>query len=109
MIVKNLKNVKSKKMCVYVTPCNSMLTYLAVMCIYVIYKCSSWGSDQQQDLSKPRQKTAKLSDRWEAVKHPIPCGGEKIRSALRKEQGWTHLLWFCQRLAIQVCMSKNVN
>jgi hypothetical protein len=32
-----------------------MLTYLAVMCIFVVYKCLS-GGDQQQDLGKPSQK-----------------------------------------------------
>ncbi len=53
--VMNLKNVMRKKMYVYVSPCNTMLTFLAVMCIFVIYKCLSWGSDQQQDLGKPSQ------------------------------------------------------
>jgi hypothetical protein len=43
---------KEKYVCMYrpVTVCSH---YLAVICIYVIYKCSSWGSDQQQDLGKP--------------------------------------------------------
>ncbi len=27
-----------------------------VMCIFVIYKCLSWDSNQQQDLGKPSQK-----------------------------------------------------
>ncbi len=29
---------------------------LAVMWIYVIYKCLSWDGDQQRDLGKPSQK-----------------------------------------------------
>jgi hypothetical protein len=29
---------------------NSVLTYLAMMCIFVIYKCLSWVGNQQQDL-----------------------------------------------------------
>jgi hypothetical protein len=40
---------------VYVPSYNSMLTYLAVMCIFVIYKRLSRG-DQQQHLGKPSQK-----------------------------------------------------
>ncbi len=60
---------------IYVSFCNSVLTYLAIMCIFVIYKCLSWGGNQQQDLSKPSQeKIAKPSFRWEAAKRPIPCG-----------------------------------
>jgi hypothetical protein len=36
--------------------CNSVLTDLAVMCIFVIYKCLSWDSNHQRDLGKPNQK-----------------------------------------------------
>jgi hypothetical protein len=43
-------------MCVHVLFCNSVLTYLAVMCIFVIYNCLHWGSNKQQDLGKPSQK-----------------------------------------------------
>jgi hypothetical protein len=57
MIVTSLKNVKRKKMCGYVSPYNSMLTLFswAVYLCDVIYKCLSWGSNQQQDLGKPSQ------------------------------------------------------
>jgi hypothetical protein len=43
--------------------CDSVLTYLVVMCIYVTYKCLSWDSNQQRDLGKPsrRNSLAKLS------------------------------------------------
>jgi hypothetical protein len=78
--------------------------YLAVMFIYVIYKCLSWGSNQQQDLGKPSQ--AIDGKMLSVISHVV---GEKTQSALRKEQGWTHLLRCCQRLAIQVCMRKSVN
>ncbi len=45
------------------------------MCIFVIYKCLSWGGNQQRDLSKPSQeKIAKLSHQWEAAMRPILCG-----------------------------------
>jgi hypothetical protein len=40
----------------YVLFCNSVLTYLAVMLIFVIYQCLSWDSNQQRDLGKPSQK-----------------------------------------------------
>jgi hypothetical protein len=42
-------------MYVYVPSCKSILTYLAMMCIFVIYTCLSWDSDQQQDLGKLSQ------------------------------------------------------
>ncbi len=46
------KNVK--KLCKYVPIAVALyLIVLAVMCIYVIYKCLSWAGDQQQDLGKP--------------------------------------------------------
>jgi hypothetical protein len=53
-------------MYVYVRSCNSVLTYLAVMCIFVIYKCLSWDSNQQQELGKTSQDITRKS--------PIPCG-----------------------------------
>jgi hypothetical protein len=43
-------------MYVYVPSCKSVLTYLALMFIFVIYKCFSWDSNWQQDLGKPSQK-----------------------------------------------------
>jgi hypothetical protein len=62
-------------MYVYVLFCDSVLTYLAVMSIFVIYKCLSWGSNQQQDLGKPSwEKIVKPSHRWEAANRFIPCG-----------------------------------
>jgi hypothetical protein len=44
--------------CLAVVLCHVVL---AVMCIYVIYKCLSLDFDQQQDLCKPSLKVAKLS------------------------------------------------
>jgi hypothetical protein len=38
----NLKNVMRKKIYVYVSPVTVFLHYVAMMCIYVIYKCLSW-------------------------------------------------------------------
>jgi hypothetical protein len=35
---------------------NSVLMYLAMMCIFVIYKCLSWVGNQQRDPGKPSQK-----------------------------------------------------
>jgi hypothetical protein len=55
------------------------------MCIYVIYKCLSWGVDRQQDLGKPSKKTAKPSYRWEAVKRPIPRG--ELKDSVCFEKG----------------------
>jgi hypothetical protein len=53
--------------------------FLAVMCVYVIYKCLSWGSDQQQDLGKPSQAiNGKLLS---ILSHVV---GEKIQSALQR-------------------------
>jgi hypothetical protein len=72
-----------------------------MMCIYVIYKCLSWGSDQQQDLGKPSQAiNGKLLS---VLSHVV---GETTQSALRREQGWTHLLQCCQCLATQVLCKK---
>ncbi len=51
--VKKTKHDRNEFMCMYVLFCNSVLTYLAVMCIFVIYKCLSWDSNQQRDLGKP--------------------------------------------------------
>jgi hypothetical protein len=62
-------------MYLYVLFCDSVLTYQAVMCIFVIFKCLSWGSNQRQNLGKPSQeKIAKPSYRWEGGKRFIPCG-----------------------------------
>jgi hypothetical protein len=50
---------------------------LAVMCIYVIYKCLSWeggGGDQQKALGKPRLKIAKQSHQWGCCRGPISRG-----------------------------------
>jgi hypothetical protein len=78
------------------------------MCIFVIYKCLSWDSDQQQDLGKPSQKKIAMPNyRWKAAKLYYIVG-EKTQCALRREQGWTHLLQCCQRLATQVCMKQSV-
>jgi hypothetical protein len=58
----------------YVSFSNSVLC-LAVMCTFVIYKRLSWVGNQQRDLGKPSyKKKAKQSYRWEAARHPIPCG-----------------------------------
>jgi hypothetical protein len=48
------KNVQSSECMCCICGC-SVVPYivLAVMCIYVIYKCLSWDGDQQQDLGKP--------------------------------------------------------
>ncbi len=43
-------------MYVYASSCYSVLMYLAMMCMFVIYKYLSWDSNQQQDLGKPSQK-----------------------------------------------------
>ncbi len=101
---KELRECNSKKMYVYVPPCNSMLTCLAVMCIIVICKCLSQGSDQQQDLSKPSQA---INGKLLNVLSDII--GEKTQSALRRKQGLTHLLWCYQHLATQVSMKQSVN
>jgi hypothetical protein len=39
----------------YYSVCNNAVPYivLAMLCIYVIYKCLSWDSDQLRDLGKP--------------------------------------------------------
>jgi hypothetical protein len=45
------------------------------MCIFVIYNCLHWGSNQQQDLGKKSQKNSQdKSYRWKAAERPIPCG-----------------------------------
>jgi hypothetical protein len=85
---------------VYAPSCNNVLTYLAVMCIFVIYKYLSWDGNQQQDLGKPSQK------KWPSqaidgkllsiLSHVV---SEKTQSALRREQGWTHSLQCCFSLA----------
>ncbi len=80
------------------------LCILTVMCIYVIYKCLSWDSDQQRDLGKPSQAiSGKLLS---VLSHVV---SEKIQSALRREQGWTHLLRCYQCWASQLCIRPDVN
>jgi hypothetical protein len=57
------------------------------MYIYVIYKCLSWGSNQQQDLGKPSQKQPSqgINEKlFSILSHVV---GERTQSALRKEQG----------------------
>jgi hypothetical protein len=39
----------------YVSLITVCLRLLTVVCIYVIYKCLSWDSNQQRDLGKPSQ------------------------------------------------------
>jgi hypothetical protein len=57
-------------LCVYVPVAVAQyLIVLAVIHIYVIYKCLSWAGDRQAKL-----KTAKPSHQWQAVKRPIPYG-----------------------------------
>jgi hypothetical protein len=56
-----MSSVQCKKIvCVHLFSCNTVPNIvLTVMCICVIYKCSSWGGgDQQQDLSKPSYKNS---------------------------------------------------
>jgi hypothetical protein len=85
----------------FVTVCSH---YLAVMYIYVIDKCLSWGSNQQQDLGKPSHAiNGKLLS---ILSHLM---GEKIQSAVRREQGWTHSLRCCQCMATQVRMRQIEN
>jgi hypothetical protein len=44
----------ARKLCMYVPVAVTLyLIVLAVMCIFVIYKCLSWYGDQQRDLGKP--------------------------------------------------------
>ncbi len=93
----------------YVSFCNSVLTCLAVMCIFVIYKCLSWDSNQLQDLDKPSQeKNSQAEQLMEAVKRMFHVVSEKIQFALRREQGWTHSLQCCQRQATQVRIKQGV-
>ncbi len=47
------KDVTKKKMYVYVSPCDSMLTLFSRDVYLCGYKCLNWGNDQQQDLGKP--------------------------------------------------------
>jgi hypothetical protein len=81
-------------MFVCVPSCNSVLTYLAVMCIFGIYKCLSWDSSRQQDLGKTSQ--AINEKLLSILSHAV---SEKTQSALRKEHGWTYSLRCCQCLA----------
>ncbi len=74
-----------------------------VMCIFVIYKCLSWHSNQQQDLGKPRQATdGKLLS---ILSHVV---SEKTQSAFRREQRWPHSLRCCQGLATQDRIKQSV-
>jgi hypothetical protein len=71
-------------MCMYVSFCNGVLTYYSCnVCIHVIYKCFSWGSNPQRDLGKPSQAiNRKLLS---VLSHVV---SEEIQSALRTELGW---------------------
>jgi hypothetical protein len=70
-------SVSCKKSCesvsVNITLC-LILFSCDVYLLYVIYKCLSWDSDQQQDLGQAKPKTAKPSHQWEVVGRPISRG-----------------------------------
>ncbi len=105
----SVKILKRKKKHVYtynpVTVCSHCL---AVMCIYVIYQCLSWGWDQPKiRASKARKQPIQAID-GELLSILSHIVSEKIQSVLRKEQRWTHSLRCCQCLATQVCMKHYV-
>jgi hypothetical protein len=63
------------------------------MCIYVINKCLSQGSDKQQDLGKQSQKkqpSQAIDGKLISILSYIE--GKKTQSALGREQEWTPLL-----------------
>jgi hypothetical protein len=66
-------------------------TVLAMMRIYVIYKCLSWDGDQQQELGKPNKKQPGQAIDGKLLGIPSHVVREKIQCTLRKEQGWTHM------------------
>jgi hypothetical protein len=79
--------------------------YLAVMCIYVIYKAAI-----SSNIWASQAKKAAIEGKLLLLSVQSHLMGEKTRSALRREQGWTHLLrWWFQSLVTQVCMKQSVN
>ncbi len=79
--VKKTKHDRSEFMCMYMYAsfCNCVLTYLAMMCIFVIYKCNKLG---QQSTAGSGQ--AKPSYWWEAALRPIPWGEWKYSVCFEK-------------------------
>jgi hypothetical protein len=65
---------KEKCVCMY-RPVTVCLHYLAVICIYMIYKCFELEQRSTARSGQAKLKTAKPSYRWEAVKRPVPRGG----------------------------------
>jgi hypothetical protein len=91
---------------VWVSVCRNVVSdiVLAVMHFYVIYKSLSLTGDQQQDLGK-QASNSQTNPIYGKLLGVLPhVVSEKTKSALRKEQGWTHSLSCCQSLAAHVCM-----
>ncbi len=84
---------------------------LAMMCIYVIYKCLSWDVDQQQDLGKPSFKIVQPSHRGEVVGGPISCSEWKDsvcfeRGARRNSFAAMLTLLGCSSMYKTLCLKK---
>jgi hypothetical protein len=103
MTVVNLKNVVRKKMYVNVSSTTVCPHYLAVTCIYVIYKCLSWAViSARSGQAKPKKPSQAIDGKLLRVLTHVTV--EITQSALRREQGWTHSLRYCKHLATQECM-----
>jgi hypothetical protein len=79
---------------------------LAVMCICVIYKFLSLGLWSAAGSGQAKLENSQAKPlAWEAVQAShVTWWVKKTRSALRKEQGWTHSLQCWQRLDALVCI-----
>jgi hypothetical protein len=94
-------------MCMYrpVTVCSHYFSRDVYQCDLQVFELG-WRSVARSGQAKLKKPSQAIDGKLLSVlSHMV---GEKTQSALRKEQGWTHLLWCCQRLATQVCMRQSV-
>jgi hypothetical protein len=75
--------MRKRNVCVCICPVTVCSHYLAVMCIYAIYKCLSWGSDQQEDLGKPSRKQQSQAINGKLLSVLSHVVSETTQSALR--------------------------
>ncbi len=84
--------------------CNNVLTYFncdVYLCALEVFELG-----QQSAAGSGQAKKAINGKLLSILSHVL---SEKIQSALKREQGWTHLLRCCQCWAAQVCMRQNMN
>ncbi len=69
----SMKCKKSMNVCPF--SCSAVFyVLLAVMCIYVIYKCFCWGLISNKIWASQAKNSNALPSAWEVVERPMLCG-----------------------------------